>query len=99
MFRQLIGGLVYVDSNEEGEKGSKKAMVSNIEMFKKIIKDLKVLARSTPDDKFALVTGLKQLDNVVAVTGDGTNDAAALKKADIGFAMGIQANLILQLGD
>ena len=52
-------------------------------------KNLKVLARSTPDDKYLLVTGLKQLNCVVAVTGDGTNDAPALKKADIGFAMGI----------
>lgn len=48
-----------------------------------------MLARSTPDDKYMLVTGLKQLDNVVAVTGDGTNDAPALKKAHVGFAMGI----------
>lgn len=57
--------------------------------FKKIIRELRVLARSSPEDKVILATGLKQMGNVVAMTGDGTNDAPALKKADIGFAMGI----------
>jgi len=64
------------------------------------------LARSSPEDKFILVTGLKELDNVVAVTGDGTNDAPALKKANVGFAMGIagtevakEASAIILLDD
>lgn len=48
---------------------------------------LKVLARSRPNDKYVIVAGLKQLGDIVAVTGDGTNDAPALRKADVGFAM------------
>lgn len=49
---------------------------------------MKVMARSRPEDKYLMVTGLRQMGCTVAVTGDGTNDAPALKKADVGFAMG-----------
>ncbi|EGR29017.1 hypothetical protein IMG5_164760 [Ichthyophthirius multifiliis] len=79
-FRQLVGGIVSVND---------KVSVGNLDKFKEIAPHLRVLARSSPDDKYLLVTGFKQCGQVVAVTGDGTNDAPALKKADIGFAMGI----------
>lgn len=64
-------------------------VIQNGEEFDKIAEKLKVLARSRPEDKYALVVGLKERGNVVAVTGDGTNDAPALSKADVGFAMNI----------
>lgn len=48
-----------------------------------------VLARSSPTDKYNLVKLLKKKGDIVAVTGDGTNDAPALKESDVGLAMGI----------
>jgi len=59
------------------------------ESMKECIKKLQVLARSSPTDKHTLVSMLQKMGEVVAVTGDGTNDAPALHKADIGLAMGI----------
>ena len=55
---------------------------------KKILPKLKVVARSLPHDKSRLVNVAGDLDLVVGMTGDGVNDAPALKKADVGFAMG-----------
>uniref|UniRef100_A0A8C4YHC8 Calcium-transporting ATPase n=1 Tax=Gopherus evgoodei TaxID=1825980 RepID=A0A8C4YHC8_9SAUR len=64
------------------------------EQLDKIWPKLRVLARSSPTDKHTLVKGIidstiGEQRQVVAVTGDGTNDGPALKKADVGFAMGI----------
>jgi Ca2+ transporting ATPase len=68
--------------------------VKDIHAFESLRKHLRVLARSRPEDKYLLVTGLKEKGDVVAVTGDGTNDAPALKKADVGFAMGITGTAV-----
>ena len=100
-FIKLVGGVVCKNcqteicdcprnskDNEDG-KAIRIDTIKNAEEFDKIADNLLVLARSRPEDKYALVTGLKERGNVVAVTGDGTNDAPALKKADVGFAMGI----------
>ncbi|KAF3024107.1 plasma membrane calcium [Neopestalotiopsis sp. 37M] len=59
------------------------------EAMNETLPKLQVLARSSPEDKRILVTRLKALGETVAVTGDGTNDAPALKAADVGFSMGI----------
>ena len=57
--------------------------------MQQILPRLQVLARSSPDDKRILVKTLREMGETVAVTGDGTNDAPALKTADVGFSMGI----------
>ena len=67
--------------------------------FTKISTNLLVMARSQPIHKYALVLGLKELGNVVAVTGDGTNDAPALSKSDVGFSMNDGTDIAKEASD
>lgn len=86
-FRETVGGLVKVEDPNDPKKTIN--AVKNQRKFIEVYKHLKVLARSSPEDKLILVTGIQEQKGVVAVTGDGTNDAPALTQADVGFAMGI----------
>jgi Ca2+ transporting ATPase len=89
-FYDFVGGLVHRKTKEPivvmGKEG-KDEVIGNQANMKIVREKLKVLARSRPNDKYVMVAGLKELGDIVAVTGDGTNDAPALKKADVGFAM------------
>ena len=86
-FRNLIGTISKI---YDSKKKKTKIKIENIDLFKKVTKNLKIISRATPEDKFLLVFGLKKLNNIIAVTGDGTNDAQALKQSHIGFSMGIK---------
>lgn len=69
------------------------------EWVKKLLPTLRVVARALPSDKSRLVKLSQELDLVVGMTGDGVNDAPALKKSDVGFAMGSGTEIAKEASD
>jgi len=83
-----IGRQLGIDSDEQGAlEGVALDLLSDEELDLKLM-NVNIFARVTPDHKFRIVERLKALDHVVAVTGDGVNDAPALRAAHLGVAMG-----------
>ena len=82
---------VAMTSAEMGEKTD--------DELKKILPNLRVVARALPTDKSRLVRIAQELNLVVGMTGDGVNDSPALKKADVGFAMGSGTEVAKEAGD
>lgn len=76
-----------IDKNEDVITGDELEKISDNELSQ-VIENTRVFARSKPEDKLRLVNILKNKGYVVAVTGDGVNDALALKRSDVGVAMG-----------
>lgn len=76
-----------IEKDEDVITGEELDKMSDDELEKIILKT-SVFARTRPEDKLRLVTIFKKMGYVVGVTGDGVNDALALKKADVGIAMG-----------
>lgn len=97
-FEDEVGGLRR-DPMFEGDPADAPWVVRDKRSFDLVIKDLRVLARSSPAQKHILVTGLQQNDECVAVTGDGTNDTQAVLKADVGFAMNKGSDILKGVAD
>ena len=76
------------DSRDQAMQGSELNDKTH-EEIREIVKTKRIFARVSPENKVQLVKALEANDNVVAMTGDGVNDAPAIKNADIGISMGI----------
>lgn len=86
------------DKDEAIITGTELAKLSDDELDERVL-DLKIIARARPMDKKRLVESLQRKNQVVAVTGDGTNDAPALKAAHVGLSMGDGTSVAKEASD
>lgn len=88
-----------LQSNDDVALTSAEMAEKSDEELKKILPHLRVVSRALPTDKSRLVRIAQEIDLVVGMTGDGVNDSPALKKADVGFAMGSGTEVAKEAGD
>ncbi len=88
-----------VENNNDIILTSEELSNLNDNQIKEILPKLRVVARSLPHDKSRLVKLSRELDLVVGMTGDGVNDAPALKHADVGFSMGSGSEVAKEASD
>ena len=93
-----IGLWKATDADSQIITGPEFARLSDEELLSRV-DDLKIIARARPMDKKRLVEALQQRNEVVAVTGDGTNDAPALKSAHVGLSMGDGTSVAKEASD
>lgn len=86
------------DGGENIATGPEVAAMSDVELDKRVLA-MKIVARARPMDKERLVRSLQRHNQVVAVTGDGTNDAPALKAAQVGLSMGDGTSVAKEASD
>ena len=86
------------DTDDNIITGPEFAALTDKEVMERVL-DLKIIARARPMDKQRLVESLQKLGQVVAVTGDGTNDAPALKAAQVGLSMGDGTSVAKEASD
>lgn len=86
---KAIGKEMGIGDGEKALQGKDLEKMSDKE-FEEVVEEYDIFARTSPEHKLKLVTALQANGHVCAMTGDGVNDAPALKKADVGIAMGIK---------
>ena len=84
-----IAKMLGIGDGKTGVSGTEIEAMNDAEL-QQCVRDVDVFARASPEHKLRLVKAIQANRQIVAMTGDGVNDAPALKKADIGVAMGIK---------
>jgi len=91
--------VMHADTFEQKVGLNEDDKIADMQMFRTIMNDLRVLARAKPIHKFMIVEGLKQMGRNVVVTGDGINDVKAILAADVGLAMGSGCSAVKETSD